>query len=145
MRTSTWSVLESTLICWRASAMARPAVWVLNSRRACLAAVAISCSAASTTLRKSSSVAFWTRASSALASLSAVACMRPISTSSCRKRFSISAKRRLASWLAARASSKACWMEALRLCNMPGTYLRAAQNVMTTMMAKFIQSNNRCA
>src|SRR5580704_8549858 len=107
VRTSIWSVLESTLICWRARAMARPAVWAVNSRRACLAAAAISCSAASTTLRISSSAAFKMRASSASASFSAAACICPISTSSWRRRFSMSVKRRFASWLAARASSKA--------------------------------------
>src|SRR5258708_31196691 len=38
VRTSTWSVLESTLICFRAKAMARSAVWVVSSRRGTLAA-----------------------------------------------------------------------------------------------------------
>src|SRR5260370_33583626 len=34
VRTSSWSVLESTLICFRAKARARSAVWVGSSRRA---------------------------------------------------------------------------------------------------------------
>src|SRR5258706_6787024 len=38
VRTRTWSVSESTLICLRAKAMARSAVWVVSSRPAFFAA-----------------------------------------------------------------------------------------------------------
>src|SRR5260370_5993963 len=46
VRTSTWSGLESTLICFRAKAMARSALWVGSSRRASLGAGTVSRSAA---------------------------------------------------------------------------------------------------